>query len=194
MFPTKAVKKLKPTHQMIQTKVGAKLELGACRPSRPLSMTSRKRVTDNTRRPTSNDLLVNTVRRDRIRKRSIRGYRAHACRSPTSRPIWKKETSTTAAAANRYSQNGSGRFWLCPSPWARAWSGVTTSSSSSSSSSAKARTAKRRITPLPRLHEERPQLLTRLLVLDLEAARNRCDERELCRLARFDLCFEVVAV
>src|SRR5215207_3209016 len=48
--------------------------------------------------------------------------------------------------------------------------------------------------PLPRLHEERAQLLTRLLVLDLEAAGNRCVERELCRLARLDLCFKVVAV
>src|SRR5215204_4116689 len=153
-------------------------------------MTTRKRATDNMRSPTSNGLLVNTVRRDRIPKRSIRGYRVNACCGPTSRPIWKKEISTTAAAANRYSQNGSGRFWLCPSPWARAWPGVTTRSSSS----AKARTAQRRITPLPRLHEEHAQLLTRLLVLDLEAARNRCLERELCRLPWFDLCFEVVAV
>src|SRR5829696_9132807 len=154
-------------------------------------MTTRKRATDNTRSPTSNGLLVNTVRRDRIPKRSIRGYRVNACCGPTSRPIWKKEISTTAAAANRYSQNGSGRFWLCPSPWARAWPGVTTRRSSS----ARARTTKRRIIPLlPRLHEERAQLLTRPLVLDLEAARNVCLKRKRRRFARLDLFFEIVAV
>ena len=51
MFPPKAVKKLKPTHQIIHTKVGAKLELGACAPRMPLSMTSRKSATDRRRRP-----------------------------------------------------------------------------------------------------------------------------------------------
>jgi hypothetical protein len=39
------VKKVKPTHRVIQTKAGAKFALGFCWPKRPLSTTSKKSVT-----------------------------------------------------------------------------------------------------------------------------------------------------
>src|SRR5215204_2352381 len=101
-LPTKAVKKLKPTHQVIQTNVGAKLELGFCRPKRPLSMTSKKSATDRRRRQNRNGRLVSAARKGWNFSRSKLGYR-YGTSFPTrplsaSKLTGTKETNTAAAA------------------------------------------------------------------------------------------------
>jgi hypothetical protein len=71
-FPTSAVRKLKPTHQVIHTKVGAMLK-PLCRPTRPEITTTKKRTTESTRRPPTSRREVNRLLNSRTPSRSKRG-------------------------------------------------------------------------------------------------------------------------
>src|SRR5215210_6878067 len=99
-FPTKAVRKLRPTHHVTHTKVGTMLK-PLCSPTRPAITTRKKSATDSRRRPPTSRREVKNLLRSRIPNRSKRGYRygESASRSLREKRARGTKASTTAAAA-----------------------------------------------------------------------------------------------
>jgi hypothetical protein len=124
--------------------------------------------------------------------KSILGYWPSVCRSPTNKPTWTNESTTTAEAPKKKSHKGTGRSWLCPNPCARA--GRAHGRPSNENTTVAVRMRRNCAVPLVVLHQEHAQHLFGLMVLNLEAPRQIPLEQKCHWLTGGHLPLEVVTV
>ena len=109
MLPTSAVIYPMPTHQIIHTKVGAKLSMGSLTPNNPATTTSEKTATDRIPIAALSAELDNTGPTTLTLSRLSLGYLNSTPLRPTNSPMTKNDNATVATAPMRNIFNGTGR-------------------------------------------------------------------------------------
>ena len=98
-----------PTHQTIQTNVGAKFSTGLLMPNNPVATTSRKTATPTSLRATKSALFRRSAPNTGTASKLYLGYHVSPGFLLTNRPMTTNEAATAAAAATMNRINGIGR-------------------------------------------------------------------------------------